>query len=87
MSSFFRPGFINNNSIPIIHEDDDQFIQGGLPGEHYHLSAAAHAALVEILTSKLSAAEPMTSLTGEIMLAKSGDIIVQGVKLPITEAP
>lgn len=51
---FFRPRFIASGgggvtSLPIIHEDAGQSIQGGAPGEHYHLTADEYAYVQSII--------------------------------------
>lgn len=57
---------------PIIHEDDSQNIQGGIEGEHYHLTAIEHT-LVQRLVVHIS--EPVAS-GGELIFADNGDCVV-----------
>ena len=76
---FFRPGFAHRTkaAIPNVHEDPSQAVQGGLPGEHYHLSAALYASLIALATGPKLIAEAIYSNTGEAMHSVTGDVMSQ----------
>jgi hypothetical protein len=77
---FHTPGFTRDNrpkiqNLPLIHELTSQNIQGGLPGEHYHLTAALYTRLIALASAGGTLViEPAMSLTGEIMRFATGDI-------------
>lgn len=67
-------------NVALIHEDPSQDVQGGLPGEHYHLSATAYQGLLNLLRNP-TYAEPIMTRGGAIMTALSGDIMMQMLNL------
>ena len=73
---FFRPGFAHRskNIVPNVHENPSQNIQGGLPGEHYHLSAALYSALIGLINNPIYS-ELVTSNSGELVTSNSGDTV------------
>lgn len=73
---FFDPKFLKSggtgggaDSGLLIHEDPAQLIQGGKPGEHYHLDLAEYTAVGEYIFL-----EPVTA-GDEIVFDSSGDIV------------
>jgi hypothetical protein len=77
---FFRPGYqhqkTGTESLPILHEEPTQLIQGGIAGQHYHMSLAAYKALISMFTLGYATVEPIMSLSGETMLSRTGDMMV-----------
>jgi len=71
---WFSPRFIRRRATSLVHEDASQNIQGGLPGEHYHISAEMYAALIEQINNP-SYSESITSIAGENIFVDSGDIL------------
>lgn len=60
----------SGGTLPIIHEEVSQIIQGGVAGEHYHLTKTEW-------DRRLYYLEPMTSVVGpEIVFSKAGDVMV-----------
>jgi hypothetical protein len=87
----FRPGYqhqkTGSESLPNIHEEPTQLIQGGIAGQHYHMSAAAYRALIAMFTSGYISLEPVMTLYGEPMLSKTGDVMTGPKILGITSIP
>lgn len=82
MSGILRPSYIVKNSpgssfsgdFTIVHERPEELIQGGAPGEHYHLTAAEHADLgAAIAAGKIY--EPLMA-AGELVLDPDEDIMM-----------
>lgn len=87
---FAKPGFVSNRTggsavpgldIPLVHEDPSQRIQGGLPGQHYHLSKELYQWLISDSQNQFYA-EPIMTLGGEIITSLTGDIAMTFVNLP-----
>lgn len=79
---FARPGFQQSrkaDDLPIIHEEADQNIQGGLPGEHYHLSSDLLVNLVRLVNTGGSYFHVVVSNTTELMHSISGDVMETGL--------
>jgi hypothetical protein len=63
--------------LPIIHETAAQNIQGGSPGEHYHLTEEEHAAVAALQGGALKLYEPvMDGTTGELAVTVDGDCLM-----------
>lgn len=74
---FNVPGFIYQlPNVALIHEDPSQEVQGGLPGEHYHLSAALYDRLIQLINNPVYS-EVVSSKTGALMISKTGDVMHQ----------
>ena len=67
---------IDKALVGLIHENPLQQIQGGAPGEHYHLTAAQHARASFY-------AEPAMTISGEIITIRSGDIVMEFIPLEV----
>lgn len=71
-----KPGFIHRqdkkitdpNAVGNIHEAPAQLVQGGSPGQHYHLTAAQH-----LWAQKQY--EPLM-IQGELVTLTSGDLLL-----------
>lgn len=72
---WFRPRFLHKLSSGLVHEDAKQQIQGGLPGEHYHLSAALYQHLINLAGNPVYS-ETILSDSGEGILTNSNDVII-----------
>ncbi len=59
----------------LIHENPLQEIQGGAPGEHYHLTKKQHDYASYYF-------EPVMTITGDIVTVDSGDIVMSPVLIP-----
>lgn len=71
--SFHRPGFVgggggSSTGLPIIHESALQSIQGGAPGEHFHLTQAEYEALSLDL---VCASDEIVFASGDIVKARN----------------
>ena len=87
--SAFKPSFIYRSKIypfsgvyDLTHEKPEELIQGGSPGEHYHLTEAEHTGVQSLLTvgAKIYEPvyknfEPMFSSGGDIMMAWGGSYV------------
>lgn len=82
MSGILRPSFIVKNSagssftgeFTIVHERPEELIQGGAPGEHYHLTALEYANLgTGGGSGKIY--EPLMA-SGELVLDPSEDVMM-----------
>lgn len=78
---FGRPGFARDKGVggsgdglPIVHELDSQAIQGGKPGEHYHLNQHLHD---QLSLNGIQYSEPILTATSEFMFSEAdGDIMM-----------
>ncbi len=81
MSDFLSPGFLlgNGESVPIIHEEADQSIQGGTTDEHYHITEDEHTWVADYAT-RVFRYEPVCTVAGETVHASlspnEGDILM-----------
>lgn len=82
MSGILRPSYIVKNSpgssfsggFTIVHERPEESIQGGAPGEHYHLTAAEYTTLgAGVASGKIY--EPLMA-AGELVLNPEEDIMM-----------
>jgi len=71
---WFSPNFIRRRANSLIHEDASQAVQGGLPGEHYHISASLYQSLIQLVNNP-TYSESITATGGESIFVNSGDII------------
>lgn len=84
-NDFLSPGFLlgSGESLPQIHEESDQVIQGGTTDEHYHLTEDEHtwASLYAALPFRY---EPVSSITSELMFASVGADAGDVMMAPVT---
>jgi hypothetical protein len=90
--SFFSPGYIApgnraQQSSTIIHEDPTQNIQGGIAGQHYHMSLLAYQKAIAFFKAGYVNFEPCMSQIGDSMIARSGDMMSFYKLVPGTNTP
>lgn len=72
--SFVSPGFIKSgaggSSDTVVHETAEQNIQGGLPGEHFHLNQAEKTWVEDM---QITVFEPLCSSEADTMFSSEGD--------------
>lgn len=62
-------------SLPIVHETASQNIQGGIPGERFHITEAEHEFVQNATTTGLKIYEPVM-YNGDLVLDSNGDVAV-----------
>lgn len=62
--------------LPLIHEELTQDIQGGSPGEHFHLTAEQHAWVADNKANGILQYEPV-AVNGELLFDEAtGDVLM-----------
>lgn len=89
--SFLAPAYIESSKnavLPIIHDLDSQLIQGGIAGQHYHLTLSElqkmqvlTAIVDKIVENTQRIYEPAMLASGDINTLASGDIVMASVKI------
>lgn len=91
--SHFYPGWARRNrltpadiqrvagELPDIHEEEDQPIQGGSPGEHFHLTAAQYAFIANLTENgipfpEIRIYEPVAATEEILFSEESGDCLM-----------
>lgn len=77
--SAYNPGAI----VPIapieiavlVHDDPLQQIQGGIAGQHYHLTSTQHSLVAGLATTGIPIFEPV-AISGELVYDGTGDVLV-----------
>jgi len=62
-------------ALPNVHEDPNQPVQGGLPGQHYHISAAMYEALLAKISDPPLMTEAVVENAGDFVRAANNDLI------------
>ena len=85
---FSNPAFLarKTGNSEDIHNDVSQPIQGGVAGEHYHLSAALYQALINLINNPRSL-EPVINNSSETIYVNGGDIVTVAVAVPPALSP
>lgn len=66
---------IDSKGTVLVHEDPDELIQGGLPGEHFHLNASQYSVINNNIHLKIY--EPVSNDTAEILFNDDGDVLME----------
>ena len=85
---FFNPNFLarKTGNSSDIHNDSSQPIQGGVAGEHYHLSAALYQALINLINNPRSIESVVTNSSAAVYV-DGGDIVTVSIAIPPAPSP
>ena len=85
---FHRPNYIGGSPRvgTVIHESPDQLIQGGIPGEHYHISGPLYQFLIDQTINRYIDEVVMT-VTDELVTLGNGELVFVRVLLPNISVP
>lgn len=67
-------GIVGENLL--VHEDPVELIQGGIPGEHYHLTEDQHTYLEHIAEVGISLFEPVAIENEIVFDGGTGDVLM-----------